>query len=129
MGERSLSSRRFLTAKKRVDCLLSWASIPRHFKRSMRTIASPAVLDLATSSIRKRLEPSDWSRTRREGAVEGVGRQNGGTFSPELRCRLRLNRTLSAFKKPKSTIWKESIKRKRKPASPKGAITIFCSKG
>src|ERR1700728_4052538 len=107
MGERSLSSRRFLTAKKRVDCLLSWASIPEHFKRSMGTIASPAVLDLATSSIRKRLEPSDWSRTRRGGAVGGVGRQNGRAFSPELRGGVRLKRKLSAFKKPKSTIWKD----------------------
>ena len=39
--------------------------------------------------------------------VDRVRQQNGRNFSRELRCRLRLNRTLSAFKKPKLTIWKE----------------------
>src|SRR5580700_1515967 len=115
MEELSPSSRRFLTAKKRADCLPSWELIPRHSRRSMRTITGPPVLDLATSSIRKRLEPSDWSRMRPGAMVDRVRRQNGRNFSRELRCRLGLNRTLSVFKKPKLTIWKESIKRKRKP--------------
>jgi len=39
--------------------------------------------------------------------VDRVRQSNGRTFSRELRCRLRFNRTLSAFKKLKLTIWKE----------------------
>src|SRR5215467_3436059 len=120
MEEPSRSSRLFLTAKKRVDCLLSWASILRLCKRSIREVLPSVALDLDIFLTRRPSEPSDWSRACLVVSTEGRElRGNGRSFWRTLRYHRKPSRISSASRKRKSTTWKGWLKTRRRYVCPR----------